>query len=149
LFVDKLAFEIFTSAEEGTFEQELYDGVVKGQINRLQDINQLYSGIMKTYDSFFPAEPQRKIEWIAKGLVFEDPLYTVNYLLLCLLLLSFMKCISSPGNFAIKYNALLSNGFDNIAANSLMQYLGFELNYSNHLVNALNLMQKKTRKLNS
>lgn len=145
LFADKLAREIFTSAEEGTFEQGLYDGVAAGKIRDLKDINELYKGIMISYDGFFPYETERETEWITKRLVFEDPLYNANYLFAILITCKLYQLhLDDPKGFAAKYHALLSNGFNEPAAISIKHYMGFELNYSNLLADAIKLMKVKT-----
>lgn len=148
LFIDKLSHEIFTSAEEGAFEQGLYDGVSKGNINGLEDINSLYSGIMKQNDLFYANEPERKTEWIAKDLVYDDPLYNVNYLFAMLVTCKLYQLhISNPQNFAQNYTALLRSGFNQPVKELLKQHMGFDLNYNKLLNEALELMRNKITEL--
>lgn len=147
-FADKLAREIFTSAEEGAFEQGLYDGVAARKINGLKDINTLYSGIMSRYDRYFPTEPERQSEWINKSLVFEDPLYNANYLFAMLVTCKlYQQHLNDPKHFAQNYNALLSHGFDRPVKELLKKYMGIDLNYSDLLNDALTLMRNKTTQL--
>ncbi|MFL9484802.1 M3 family metallopeptidase [Chitinophagaceae bacterium LWZ2-11] len=144
-FLDKLSFEIFTSAQEGAFEQGLYDGVAKGKINTEKEVDSLYASIMKSYDSFFINEPERHSEWINKRLLFDDPLYNVNYLYAILVTCKLYEMLhDNPAAFAGKYNALLSNGFDAPAADLLKKFMGFGLDNQALLNGALQIMKDKT-----
>jgi oligoendopeptidase F len=144
-FLDKLSFEVFTSAEEGTFEQGLYDGVAAGRINTQGDIDSLYAGIMNKYDIYFAGEPQRRSEWINKRLVFDDPLYNVNYLYAILVSCKLYAMVhQDPIGFATKYTALLKNGFDMPAGDLFKKFMGFNLDNEALLNSTLQLMQNKT-----
>ncbi len=147
-FLDKLSLEVFTSAQEGAFEQGLYDGVSRGKINTRQDIDSLYAGIMNQYDIYFANEPQRRSEWINKRLVFDDPLYNVNYLYAILVSCKLYNMQhADPKGFAIKYTALLSNGFDAPAEDLLKKYMGFGLDNDALLNGTLQIMKDKTEVL--
>jgi oligoendopeptidase F len=147
-FLDKLSHEIFTSAEEGAFEQGVYDGVAGGSINTREDVDKLYAGIMNKYDSYFPTEPLRQSEWINKRLVFDDPLYNVNYLYAILVSCKlYQQQHADPKAFAVKYTALLKNGFDAPADDLLKKFMGFSLDSGSLLKDALGLMKDKTGKL--
>ncbi len=149
-FLNKLAFEIYQSAEEGSFEQQLNEGVAKGTINNREDIDNLYAVIMNKYDSYFPNEPQRKSEWIRKRLVFDDPIYNVNYLYAILISCKlFQLQHNDPEHFAVNYTALLKNGFDAPANDLLKKYMGFSLDSNSLLDGALELMKKRTLELKS
>lgn len=147
-FLDMLSHEIFTSAEEGAFEQGLYDGVAAGTIKTSADIDKLYTGIMNKFDSYFPTEPQRKSEWINKRLIFDDPLYNVNYLYAILISCKlYQQQHADPKGFATKYMALLKNGFDAPANDLLQKFMGFNLDSGSLLKDALDIMRNKTAKL--
>lgn len=147
-FLDKLSHEIFTSAEEGAFEQGLYDGVAQGSINTREDVDLLYTGIMNKFDNYFSSEPQRKSEWINKRLLFDDPLYNVNYLYAILISCKlYQQQHTDPKGFAVKYTALLKNGFDAPADDLLKKFMGFSLDSGSLLKDALGLMRDKTAKL--
>ncbi|OKS84775.1 M3 family metallopeptidase [Mucilaginibacter polytrichastri] len=147
-FLDKLSLEVFTSAEEGTFEQGLYDGVATGKINTRRDIDSLYTGIMNQYDIYFAGEPQRRSEWINKRLVFDDPLYNVNYLYAILVSCKLYNMQHAyPKGFAMKYNVLLKNGFDAPAEDLLKKQMGFGLDNNALLNGTLQIMKDKTEEL--
>jgi oligoendopeptidase F len=146
--VDFLAHELFTSAEEGTFEQDLYDGVATGKITGSNDIDSLYSDVMKKYDVFFPQEPERKSEWIQRPLFFEDPLYNINYLYAVLVACKLYDIAHhDPQNFANNYNKLLRNGFNDTADHLLKKYMGFNLGHEDLLNGAIRLMKTKVTDL--
>jgi oligoendopeptidase F len=79
-FLDKLAHEVFTSAEEGAFELGLYSDVAAGRIADARDLDALNGRIIGDYELFSAAEPGMKGGWMKKKLMFEDPLYLINYL---------------------------------------------------------------------
>ena len=149
-FLNKLSLEIFTSAEEGSFEQGLNQGVSNGTINNREDIDKLYTGIMNKYDSYFPNEPQRRSEWIRKRLVFDDPIYNVNYLYAILISCKlFQLQHDDPKYFAKNYTALLKNGFDAPANELVKKYMGFSLDSNSLLEGALGLMRERILALKS
>lgn len=148
MFLDKLSLEVFTSAEEGTFEQEIYDGVAKGNINNSEDVDSLYAGIMNKYDIYFAGEPQRRSEWINKRLVFDDPIYNVNYLYAILVSCKLYAMVhEDPKGFPAKYTALLKNGFNAPAEDLLQKFMGFGLNEDALLKGTLQMMNDKTTEL--
>ncbi|RKR83366.1 oligopeptidase F [Mucilaginibacter gracilis] len=149
-FLDKLSLEIFTAAEEGSFEQGLYDGVAAGRMHDRKDVDSLYAGIMGRYDLFFQAEPERRSEWINKRLVFDDPLYNVNYLYAMLLTCRlYEQAHRDPTDFGRRYAALLRNGFDASADELIRKFMGFGLDNQALLRSALELMQQRTKELAS
>jgi len=141
---DFLAHEIFTSAEEASFEHALNDNVATGKVSNGNDIDDIYSGIMNKYDVFFQQEPERHSEWIQRSLFFEDPLYNVNYLYAILVACKFYNIAHhNPQLFAKNYNALLRNGFDDSADHLLKKYMGFNLGHQDLLNGAIELMNKE------
>jgi len=147
-FTDLLATELFTSAEEGTFEQKIYDGVAAGSVNNQDDIDSLYAGVMNKYDLFFKNEPERHAEWINKRLMYDDPIYNINYLYAMLVSCKLYELVHlDPKNFAIHYNALLRNGFDASADDLLKKFMGFGLGRKDLIDGALHLMQAKIEEL--
>ncbi|WP_161964110.1 M3 family metallopeptidase [Chitinophaga flava] len=144
---DYLAFELFTSAVEGTFEEQLYEGVAAGKINNQQDIDSLYTGIASAYSIYTANEPESSTEWINKRLLFDDPLYNVNYLYAVLVACKLLDMSHQDARFAEKYVAMLRHGFDAPANELLQHYMGFSLDHGHLLNGALRLMQDKTQAL--
>lgn len=144
-FLDKLALEVFQSVEEGFFEEGLYERVANHTIKTSTDINNLYTGVKIKYGPFFLNEPFRNSEWIGKRLVFDDPLYNINYLQAMLLAIKFYTMShEDPTGFALKYKALLQNGFDASASNSLERFVAIKVDNDALLESNLNLMKEKT-----
>jgi oligoendopeptidase F len=147
-FIDDLADQLFTCAEEGTFEQGIYDGVSAGKIKNQKDIDSLYAGIMNKYDLFFNDETERHAEWINKRLIYDDPIYNVNYLYASLVACKLYELLhKDPENFAIHYNALLRNGFNASADDLLQKFMGFRMDETQMVEGATGLMRKKTTEL--
>ncbi|GAA3990326.1 M3 family metallopeptidase [Mucilaginibacter dorajii] len=145
MFLDKLSLELFTSVEEGTFEQGLYDGVADGNIHNREDIDNLYASIMNPYDIYFAGEPERRSEWTNKRLLYDDPIYNVNYLYAILVSCKLYTMVhQDQQGFALKYTALLKNGFDAPATDLLKKIMGFGLDHEALLKGALGLMKSKT-----
>ena len=51
-------------------------------------------------------------EWMRKSLLFEDPLYLVNYLYAAVVAVALYDRVQTDPGFAAKYEALLRRGFD-------------------------------------
>jgi oligoendopeptidase F len=130
-FLDKLVHEVFTSAEEGTLEQGLYEGVAAGTITDAAGIDALKSG-----------------NWMKKDLLYEDPLYLVNYLYAALVACRFHAMSEAdPEGFRIRYLALLKQGYDSSGDAALRRTMGFGLDAEALLGDALALMSERTGKL--
>jgi oligoendopeptidase F len=78
--VDDMSFQIFTSAEEATLEQAIYEGVAAGLVRNAADLDAVTQATLGTYDIWLVGEPLRKHLSMTKQLMFEDSLYLVNYL---------------------------------------------------------------------
>jgi oligoendopeptidase F len=103
---------------------------------------------MNKYDIYFAGEPQRRSEWINKRLVFDDPLYNVNYLYAILVSCKLYAMVhQDPTGFTAKYTALLKNGFDAPANDLFKKFMGFNLDNEALLNSTLQLMQNKTNLL--
>jgi oligoendopeptidase F len=147
-FLDKLAHEIFTSAEEGALEQGLYDGVAAGRITDAAAIDALNGAILDRFDRFAADEPALAGNWMKKDLLYEDPLYLVNYLYAALLACRFHAMSEAdPQGFRTRYLALLKQGYDGPGDDVLRRTMGFGLDTGALLGDALTLMRERTQKL--
>ena len=143
-----MTFEVFTSAEEATLEQGIYDGVTAGKINDGSDLDSLSAKILNQYELFAADEPELRKNWMRKRLLYEDPLYLVNYLYAALVACKFYEMDkANPDDFQKRYMALLREGFDAPAADLIQKNMGFTLDGDELLSGALKLMQRRTAEL--
>ena len=147
-FLDKLRLEVFTSAEEGSFEQAVYDGVVTGAINCREDLDKINADILNKYELLAPQESNLRFGWMKKRLLFEDPLYLVNYLYAALVACKLYEmAVTDPKNFQPRYLALLREGFDAPGNELLQKNMGFTLDSKGLLDGALQLMRQRSVQL--
>jgi oligoendopeptidase F len=147
-FLDKLEHEVFVSAEEGSFEQAVYDGVTAGNITGGKDLDSLNAHILDKYELFASEEPELRFGWMERRLLFEDPLYLANYLYAALVACKLYEMDrANPKDFQVRYMALLREGFDAPGAELLRKNMGFTLDRDQLLDGALHLMQDGTARL--
>jgi oligoendopeptidase F len=143
-----VTFNVFTSAEEGTLEQGLYDGVAAGTIRNADDIDKLNGEILAHYELFAPQEPLLRLNWMGKRLLFEDPLYLVSYLYAGLVACKLYEMSEAdPKEFQKRYAALLAEGFDAPASDLIRKNMGFSLDGDSLLDGALKFVETQTSQL--
>ncbi len=146
--LDEVTFQIFTSAEEGTLEQGLYDGVAAGTLRNADDIDKLNGEILAHYEVFAPQEPVLRRNWMRKRLLFEDPLYLVGYLYAGLVACKLYEMSEAdPKEFQKRYAALLREGFDAPANDLIRKNMGFSLDGDSLLDGALKFVETQTSQL--
>ncbi|MFC5743117.1 M3 family metallopeptidase [Dyella tabacisoli] len=123
--LDDMTFQIFTSAEESDLEQSIYDGVVAGKLKNASDLDALTLATMSKYEIWPAYEPQLAHTWMTKRLMYQDPLYLVNYLYAGLLATKmFAMAQHDPADFQRRYMALLRNGFNAPPEDMLRTFFG-------------------------
>ncbi|MGB9067781.1 MAG: M3 family metallopeptidase [Candidatus Acidiferrales bacterium] len=146
--LDEVTFQIFTSAEEGTLEQGLYDGVAAGTIRNADDIDKLNGEILAQYELFAPQEPLLRLNWMSKLLLIRDPLYLVSYLYAGLVACKLYEMSEAdPKEFEKRYAALLREGFDAPANDLIRKNMGFSLDGDSLLDGALEFVETQTWQL--
>lgn len=126
--LDEMTFEIFTSAEEAQLEEGIYDGVVAGKIRNAADMDALTLDITKRFEIWPAIDPELSHAWAGKRLMFQDPLYLVNYLNAGLLATKmFAMATKDPVDFQKRYAALMAEGFDASPKDILKRFFGREL----------------------
>ncbi len=108
----KLSAELFMSAEETAFEQSLYTEASGHPLMNRGSIDAIYRKSIAPYEYWPMSDVGTSREWMRKSLLFEDPLYLVNYLYAAVVAVALYDRAHSDPNFASKYEALLSRGFD-------------------------------------
>jgi oligoendopeptidase F len=147
-FLDKLAHEVFTSAEEGAFELGLYSDVAAGRIADARDLDALNGRIIGDYELFSAAEPGMKGGWMKKKLMFEDPLYLINYLYAALVACKFYELDKAdPKDFQARYVAFLKEGFDLPADALLKKHFDFGLDANPLFEGVVKLMTERVTAL--
>lgn len=142
----KISVELFVSAEEAEFERSLYvESVGKPLLDRAK-IDSLFQASLTPYEYWPISDVGQSRGWMRKSLLFEDPLYLVNYLYASVIAVAlFEKSHSDPG-FAGKYEALLRRGFD-ADPQDLLATLGIRLDDSAIARPAARLLEEKTQEL--
>ena len=144
----KLSAELFMSAEETAFERNLYtEGSGNPSLDRAS-IDETYRKSIATYEYWPMSDVGNSREWMRKSLLFEDPLYLVNYLYAAVVAVALYDRAHTDPDFAAKYEALLRRGFDAPAQNLLLS-LNIRLDDPALVKAASRLFRAKTDELQS
>ena len=133
--------DAFYGAQDALLEQAIYDGVAAGTIRNADDLDRLSLKIDGQFSGFPASTPELRTRWALVSLMFEDPLYSVNYVFGGLLALKYFQLYSSRREwFVPRYIALLKNGFDQPPDELLNRFLGIDLSGPALLNDDLNLL---------
>jgi oligoendopeptidase F len=147
-FLDAITFQIFGSAEEGALEQAIYDGAKSGTLKGADDLDALTRKTFGAYSSWPARDPVMQTAWMRKSLMFEDPVYLVNYLYAGLLATKWFVLLErDPQKFASQYVAFLRGGFDGAPVALLQRAFGFDFGCDGTLEEDLALVREKTAEL--
>jgi oligoendopeptidase F len=142
----KLSVELFVSAEETAFERSLYlKASGHAPLDRAQ-IDAIYRESVTPYENWPPAEAGLSRQWMSKSLVFEDPLYLINYLYAATVAVALYDRAKSDHDFAAKYERLLRRGFD-AEPQTLLATMGIRLGDPELVKAASRLLSVKTEEL--
>jgi oligoendopeptidase F len=142
--IDDMVFQIFTSAEEGTLEQSIYDGVVAGRIRNAADLDALSLSIWSKYEIWPASEPQLAYIWSTKSLMYQDPLYLVNYLYAGLLATRMFDMVRhDPAGFQKRYADLLRKGFYAPPGDLLRSFFGRDLSQQELVDDGIDILAKR------
>ena len=123
-------FQIFGSAEEGMLEQSMYDGVAAGRIGKTADLDALTLATLEKFESVPANETEHAHVWASKRLLYEDPLYLVNYLYAGLIATRmYGMALNDPADFRKRYRALLAGGFHAPPQQLLAEFFGHPVNW--------------------
>jgi oligoendopeptidase F len=146
--IDDITFQLFGSAEEATLEQSIYDGVIAGQIKNAADLDALTQSIWSKYEVWPSLEPQLAHTWTSKGLMFQDPLYLVNYLYSGLLATKMFDLLKQdPASFQKRYAALLRGGFHAPPEELLRNFFGRDLPQRQLVDDGMQILQQRVSSL--
>jgi oligoendopeptidase F len=148
--IDDMSFQIFTSAEEATLEQGVYDGVVAGRIRNASDLDALTRTTLTTYDIWGSQEPDRQHLWMTKQLMFEDSLYLVNYLYAGLFATkTYAMLKTGDPEFRGRYLALLQDGYNAPPTTLMRRLFGREVSIDQLVDDDMNVFSAKVAELDA
>jgi oligoendopeptidase F len=146
--IDNIVFQLFGSAEEGTLEQSIYDGVIAGQIKNAADLDALTLSIWDKYEIWPALEPELSHTWVTKSLLVQDPLYLVNYLYAGLLATKmFDMSKHDAAAFQKRYADLLRKGFYAPPEELLRAFFGRDLPQQVLVEDGMNILQQRMESL--
>jgi len=136
--------DAFYGAQDALLEQAIYDGVSAGTIRNADDLDALSLKIDAQFSRFPASTPEMRTRWATVSLMFEDPLYDVNYMYGGLLALKYYQLYTARREwFVPRYIALLKNGFNQPPAELLNQSLGIDLSGPALLNDDLELLNRR------
>ena len=136
--------DAFYGAQDALLEQEIYDGVEAGRIHTAGDLDKVSAAVDGQFSVFPGNTPQLHNRWIAVSLMYEDPLYDVNYVYGGLLALKYYQLYTADRErFVPQYVALLKNGFDAPPDVLLKRFLNIDLSSPSLLQDDLELLKRK------
>ena len=139
---------MFVVAPEVAVEHAVYDGVNKGTISGTDELDSLTKRIYSRYSIWPEKHDEMKATWMNIRLMYEDPFYDINYVYGVLLALKFYEMYSrDPQDFALRYLALMRNGFDAPPAILLRRFLDIDLHDPRLVSNALSVLERKVNLL--
>jgi oligoendopeptidase F len=142
--IDDMTKQLFTSAEEAALEQSIYDGVVGGRIKNAADLDEVSMSIWGKYEIWPSFEPQHAHIWTTKSLMYEDPLYLVNYLYAGLLATKMFDMVKhDPVDFQRRYAELLRKGFDAPPKDLLRAFFGRDLSQLALVDDGMNIVKRQ------
>jgi oligoendopeptidase F len=140
--------DAFYGAKDALLEQRIYEGVAAGSLRGADDLDKLTLQVDGEFSIFPSTTPELRNRWATVSLMYEDPLYDVNYVYGGLLALKYYQLYTSdPAQFVPRYTALLKNGFDAPPAELLKHFLDIELLSPSLLADDLNLLNRRLAEL--
>ncbi len=140
--------DAFYGAQDALLEQAIYDGVANRSLRNADDLDKLTMATDGQFSIFPAATPELKNRWATVSLMFEDPLYDVNYVYGGLLALEYYHLYTTRREwFVPRYMALLKNGFDAPPPELLKRFLEIDLSGAVLLNDGLSVINDKLDKL--
>jgi oligoendopeptidase F len=140
--------DAFYGAQDALLEQQIYDGVSAGSIRGADDLDKLTERVDGQFSIFPATTPQLRNRWAVVSLMYEDPLYDVNYVYGGLLALKYYQLYTTNREqFVPRYIALLKNGFDAPPAVLLKRFLNIDLFDQSLLTDDLDLLNRRLSQL--
>lgn len=142
--------DAFYGAQDALLEQQIYEDVSKGDIRNADDLDKLTLQVDSQFSTFPATTPELRNRWATLSLMYEDPLYNINYVYGGLLALKYYQLYTADReHFLPRYIALLKNGFDSPPAALLRRYLSIDLSDDSLLKDDLILLNHRLDQLES
>jgi oligoendopeptidase F len=87
--------DAFYGTQDALLEQQIYDGVSQGTIRSADDLDRVTLQVDEQFSIFPAITPELRNRWAAVSLMYEDPLYNVNYVYGGLLALKYFQLYSA------------------------------------------------------
>ncbi len=143
-FLEGKGTVMFVAAPEAELEQEVYEGVARGEIKGADDLDALTKKIYTRFSIWAGRHDELKNQWMLVPLMYEDPFYDINYVYGALLALKFYEMYErDPRGFVPRYVDLMSHGFDAPPAVLLKKYLGIDVDDPRFVADALKVLEEK------
>lgn len=140
--------DAFYGAQDALLEQAIYDRVAAGTVRNADDLDSLTLRVDGQFSKFPASTPELRTRWAMASLMYEDPLYDVNYVYGGLLALKYYELYTTKREwFVPRYIALLKNGFDRPPAELLSEFLGIDLSGTTLLNDDLALLSRRLDQL--
>jgi oligoendopeptidase F len=145
-FLDK-GFELVHGAQDADLEQAIYDSAATGRLATADGLDSLSTRVMAPYSIWDPATAERRERWIYARLLYNDPLYLVNYLYSGAIALSlFEQFRRDPQRFSSRYVRFLKRGYS-APPEELLRQLGVDLADSGLIAADLGLLSSRMAEL--
>ena len=142
--------DAFYGAQDALLEQQIYEDVSKGDIRNADDLDKLTLQVDSQFSTFPATTPELRNRWATLSLMYEDPLYNINYVYGGLLALKYYQLYTADReHFLPRYIGLLKGGFDSPPAALLRRYLSIDLSDDSFLKDDLILLNHRLDQLES
>ncbi len=140
--------DAFYGAQDALLEQEIYDGVLAGKIKNADDLDKVTIEVDSKFSNFPATTPELRNRWATVSLMYEDPLYDVNYVYGGLLALKYYQLYQTDReHFVPRYIALLKNGFDAAPDVLLKKFLAIDLFSPQLLIDDMSVLNARLDEL--
>lgn len=147
-FLEVKGLEVFRGAQDAELEQRIYDGVEADTVKNADGLDALTQQVLTRYTVWGEVHPELRGSWMLSRLMYEDPLYLVNYLYAGILSLKYYELYQkNPAEFSKGYCALMRNGFNDTPARLLKRFLGIDFGNPALLADGMRLLENKVSQL--
>ena len=141
-----ISFQLFGSAEETSLERNLYAKAVGHALLDRSQIDTIYQDAIHPYEYWPMEDIGASRNWMRKSLLFDDPLYLVNYLYAAIVAVALYDKAASDPNFAAEYEAFLRRG-DYADSQTMLLSIGIRLDDPDMVKPLVELFKQRTEEL--